>query len=165
MNKSDNTAKYECKAENSATDIALYDHKILSVHCKLNTILKNNFETKKNINLSFILFFHLRVVPPDNIEIKIEPTELKPGDEATLTCISNASNPPAVITWWRDGIPILGPNTTISDGLFSSSSSSILKLNVTKEMDDEVITCQSSNEKLQQSVHEALTLQVLCEYF
>lgn len=45
-------------------------------------------------------------VPPDRVQIKREPAVLKPGQAATLTCDSSSSNPPAALTWWRDGIPV-----------------------------------------------------------
>lgn len=109
------------------------------------------------------MYFNFVTVPPENVQITIQPTELKPGEEATLTCNSSPSNPPAVITWWKDGLRELNTNTSISDGyFFSTSSTSVLKLKVSKNDNGKVITCQSANEKLQQSVHEVLTLQVLC---
>lgn len=39
------------------------------------------------------------------------------------------------------------------------------KLNISQEMNGVVYTCQSANEALQRSVHEAISLNVLCKYF
>lgn len=38
------------------------------------------------------------------------------------------------------------------------------KLNISQEMNGVVYTCQSANEALQRSVHEAISLNVLCKY-
>lgn len=96
----------------------------------------------------------------------MEPDELVPGIEATLICDSSSSNPPAKITWWKDGIPVEGVNATSKSGLWGGTVSSLdLKINVTQDMNEVVYTCQSNNEALQRSVHEAITLQVLCKSF
>lgn len=42
-------------------------------------------------------------------------------------------------------------------------SSLELKVNITQDMNGNVYTCQSTNEALQRSVHEAVNLQVLCK--
>lgn len=47
-------------------------------------------------------------VAPETVKIRIEPEELKPGIEATIICDSSSSNPPAKLSWWKDGIPIEG---------------------------------------------------------
>lgn len=47
-------------------------------------------------------------VAPETVKIRIEPEELKPGIEATIICDSSSSNPPAQLSWWKDGIPIEG---------------------------------------------------------
>lgn len=87
-----------------------------------------------------------------------------PGIEATMICDSSSSNPPAKITWWKDGIPVEGVNGTSKSGLWGGTVSSLdLKINVTQDMNEVVYTCQSNNEALQRSVHEAITLQVLCK--
>lgn len=121
------------------------------------------------------------------MKIRVEPEELVPGIEATLICDSSSSNcplpssilqdqnfilpilphignPPAKISWWKDGIPVEGVNATSKSGLWGGTVSSLdLKINVTQEMNEIVYTCQSNNEALVRSVHEAITLQVLCK--
>lgn len=87
-----------------------------------------------------------------------------PGVEATLICDSSSSNPPAKLSWWKDGIPVEGLNNASKPGLWGGTVSSLeLKINVTQEMNGIVYTCQSNNEALQRSVHEAVGLQVLCK--
>lgn len=103
-------------------------------------------------------------VAPETVKIRVEPVELIPGVEATLICDSSSSNPPAKLSWWKDGIPVEGLNNASKPGLWGGTVSSLeLKINVTQEMNGIVYTCQSNNEALQRSVHEAVGLQVLCK--
>lgn len=98
------------------------------------------------------------------MKIRVEPEELKPGVEAVLICDSSSSNPPAKLTWWKEGIPVEGVNAMSKPGLWGGTVSSLeLKINVTQDMDGVVYTCQSNNEALQRSVHETVSLQVLCK--
>ncbi|XP_031640306.1 nephrin isoform X1 [Contarinia nasturtii] len=134
-NVTDNQAIYKCEAHNSATEIPLFETKTLSVH-----------------------------FAPETVKIRVEPAELVPGVEATLICDSSSSNPPAKLSWWKDGIPVPveGINNASKAGLWGGTVSSLeLKINVTQEMNGIVYTCQSNNEALQRSVHEAQALQVL----
>lgn len=59
----------------------------------------------------------------------------------------------------------LGINNTSKPGLWGGTVSTLeFKVNITQEMNGVVYTCQSANEALQRSVHEAATLDVLCKY-
>ncbi|KAL0273716.1 UNVERIFIED_CONTAM: hypothetical protein PYX00_006332 [Menopon gallinae] len=132
-NVTDNGAVYKCEAENSATDVPF-------------------IETVK-LNVQF---------PPEHVRIRKEPTELKPGQVATLTCESSSSNPPAKLSWWKEGIPVEGATTSMKPGLHGGMVSTIeLKVNITSEINGVVYTCQALNEALQRSVHDAFTLDVL----
>ncbi|XP_065366924.1 nephrin isoform X1 [Calliphora vicina] len=132
-NVTDNQAQYRCEASNSATEIPLFESTTLSVH-----------------------------FAPETVKIRIEPEELKPGVEATIICDSSSSNPPAKLSWWKDGIPIEGINNTSKPGLWGGTVSTLeFKVNITQEMNGIVYTCQSANEALQRSVHEAISLDVL----
>lgn len=87
-----------------------------------------------------------------------------PGVEAVLMCDSSSSNPPAKISWWLDGIPVEGFNESSQAGLWGGTVSSLgIRVNVTQDMDGSVYTCQSQNEALKRSVHEAIALRVLCK--
>lgn len=109
-------------------------------------------------------FDKIIVVAPETVKIRVEPVELVPGAEATLICDSSSSNPPAKLSWWKDGIPVEGLNNASKPGLWGGIVSSLeLKVNVTQEMNGIIYTCQSNNEALQRSVHEAVALQVLCK--
>ncbi|XP_020815041.1 nephrin [Drosophila serrata] len=132
-NVSDNQAQYRCEASNSATEIPLFQSTMLSVH-----------------------------FAPETVKIRIEPEELRPGVEATIICDSSSSNPPAKLSWWKDGIPIEGINNTSKPGLWGGTVSTLeFRVNITQEMNGQVYTCQSANEALQRSVHEAVSLDVL----
>ncbi|CAG9790140.1 unnamed protein product, partial [Diatraea saccharalis] len=132
-NVTDNLAQYRCEATNSATEIPLFETVTLNVH-----------------------------FAPEAVKVRAEPEELKPGTEATLFCDAASSNPPATLSWWRDGIPVQGQPMQLKKGLHGGTVSTIeLKLNITKEMNGAVYTCQATNEALQRSVHDALSLTVL----
>ncbi|CAG9116134.1 unnamed protein product [Plutella xylostella] len=132
-NVSDNMAVYRCAATNSATTVPLIDSVTLSVH-----------------------------FAPETVKVRVEPTELHPGTEARLYCDAASSNPPAQLSWWRDGIPVQGLPMQMKKGLHGGTVSYIeLKLNVSKEHNGAVYTCQAMNEALQRSVHDALALKVL----
>ncbi|XP_039278760.1 nephrin [Nilaparvata lugens] len=134
-NVTDNEAIYKCEATNPATEIPLIATVTLSV-----------------------------LYPPERVQIRKDPEELRSNSTATLICDASSSNPPAKMTWWREGIPV-------TDGIMSQSSkpglhggtvSSIqLKLNITPDIDGIVYTCKASNEELQRSVHDIVTMNVL----
>lgn len=99
------------------------------------------------------------------VKIRREPVELKPGIEASLICDSSSSNPPAKLSWWREGIPVQSLSNTSKPGLHGGKVSTIeLKLNITEQLNGIVYTCQATNDALQQSVHDATTLVVLCKF-
>ncbi|XP_053676889.1 nephrin-like [Anopheles nili] len=134
-NVTDNQAQYRCEAHNSATEIPLFETKVLTVH-----------------------------FAPETAKIRIEPSELRPGIEATLICDSSSSNPPAKLSWRYDGTILEGSNNASKPGLWGGTVSSLeLKLNVTQEMDGQAYTCQSTNEMLQRSINVAVSLPVLYE--
>ncbi|XP_046865422.1 nephrin isoform X1 [Drosophila willistoni] len=132
-NVTDNQAQYRCEASNSATEIPLFQSTTLSVH-----------------------------FAPETVKIRIEPEELRPGMEASIICDSSSSNPPAKLSWWKDGISIEGINNTSKPGLWGGTVSTLeFRVNISQEMNGIVYTCQSANEALQRSVHEAISLDVL----
>uniref|UniRef100_A0A182QJ73 Ig-like domain-containing protein n=1 Tax=Anopheles farauti TaxID=69004 RepID=A0A182QJ73_9DIPT len=79
VNVTDNQAQYRCEAHNSATEIPLFETKVLTVH-----------------------------FAPETAKIRIEPGELRPGTEATLICDSSSSNPPAKLSWRHEGTMLEG---------------------------------------------------------
>lgn len=171
-NVTDNEARYRCEAANSATEIPLFETVTMSVHCKW---LFSFFFVKKHLSANptkitvvkafFFITNYYFAVAPETVKIRKDPVELKPNEEATLTCDSSSSNPPAKLSWWREGIPVLGLNNVTKAGLHGGKVSSLeLKLNITEQMNGIIYTCQAKNEALQRSVHDAITLQVLCKF-
>ncbi|XP_015436524.1 PREDICTED: nephrin-like [Dufourea novaeangliae] len=133
VNASDNNARIRCEGSNSATEIPLM--KILA--------LKVNF-------------------PPDKIKITHEPQDLHAGEEGRIICESSSSNPPAEVSWWRGGTPVLGTKNGTKPGLHGGFLSFVeLALDVTEEMNREVYTCQARNNQMERSIHDATTLDVL----
>lgn len=61
---------------------------------------------------NYITITHTKIafstVAPEAVKVRVEPEELKVGIEATLFCDAASSNPPAALSWWRDGIPVQG---------------------------------------------------------
>ncbi|XP_045485329.1 nephrin isoform X2 [Pieris rapae] len=132
-NVTDNQAQYRCEATNSATEIPLFETVTLNVH-----------------------------FAPEAVKVRAEPEELRPGIESTLFCDAASSNPPATLSWWRDGIPVQGLPMKMKKGLHGGTVSTIeLRLNISKDLNGAVYTCQALNEAIQRSVHDALTLKVL----
>lgn len=152
----DNEARYRCEAANSATEIPLFETITMSVYCK--SIFR--------FILFFIIIYIFITVPPETVRIRQQPLELKPNEEATLICDSSSSNPPAKLSWWREGIPVQGYQNLSKQGLHGGTVSTIeLKVNVSEEMNGIQYACQAQNEALQRSAHDSITLQVLCKYF
>ncbi|CAG7719711.1 unnamed protein product, partial [Allacma fusca] len=98
---------------------------------------------------------------PANVSIKTEGV-LKEGEKINMTCEAAYSNPPAIVSWWRDGISIPAPTNESPDSKFGGKkASTTLELELTSEFDNAVYTCQALNNAIKQSVHDAITLQVL----
>ncbi|XP_076325678.1 nephrin-like [Tachypleus tridentatus] len=131
--ESDNGAEFRCEASNSATDEPLVAKIKLTVY-----------------------------FPPSGVTIKVKPQNPKAGKKVKLICESATSNPASVITWWRDGFLIQGTPKGVSNASHGGKSTkNQLQLNVTSEDNEARYTCQATNEVLQRSVHNAVTLNVM----
>ena len=105
-------------------------------------------------------------VPPAKVNITVKPEKPKAGTRIKLICESESSNPISEITWWRDGIMLSSSfNSTVRSNFGGKSTRNVLKFNASFKDDGRVFACQASNQILQQSVHDAITLRVLCKYF
>ena len=134
---------------------------------------------------NLFLFFQ---VPPNKVSIKLTPKQPIAGTQLEILCETGSSNPQSMITWWRDGFMLTGHQDGIHDGLFGGKiTRNILRLNVSSQDDGTVITCQgmcyicclvfrrqnfmiqflfalkAKNQVLQQSVHDATTLNIQCK--
>lgn len=107
--------------------------------------------------MSYLYIKHLKVNLFSNIIII---------PQVTLQCDSASSNPEAEITWWRNGFKIESARYNGSqNGVYGGKAArSILKIDTTPSHDNAVYTCQATNKALQHSVHDAVTLNVLCMY-
>ena len=112
-----------------------------------------------------IINFPGPTVPPTQVTVAVRPDKLRTGQTGSLTCESTSSNPEARLMWIHDGVLI--PSTTNSSvagqygGVISKSS---LDLPITADLHGAVITCQATNDIGGQSIHDAVTLEVLCEH-
>ncbi|XP_059482331.1 nephrin isoform X2 [Neocloeon triangulifer] len=137
INQTDNEARYKCEASNAATEVPLVDTVTMHVY-----------------------------YPPEHVVIRQDPPKLKPGQKATLTCESSASNPPAVITWWRAGIPISTAPGDITNatgpGLYGGkTSTSTLSINVAPDSDGLTYTCQATNTQMRIDVNQMMKLNIV----
>lgn len=81
-----------------------------------------------------------------------------------LVCETGSSNPESAVTWWREGFLLAGQQEPSQDGVFGGRTSrNVLFLNVSSADDGAVLTCQATNRVLQQSVHDATTLNIVCK--
>ncbi|XP_054719149.1 nephrin-like [Uloborus diversus] len=129
---SDNGAIYRCEAINSATDKALISNIKLTVH-----------------------------FPPSSVTMKITPNRPRAGELVSILCDSGSSNPQSTLHWWRNGEAVSGYDSEVSEAVYGGKSThSRLDLNVSSKDDEAIFTCQATNNVLERSVHQSLTLRV-----
>ncbi|BFZ25572.1 hypothetical protein BsWGS_28611 [Bradybaena similaris] len=129
----DNGATYKCKASNKATATPL--------------------ETSIKLNINF---------PPSQVTITISPSQPKVGQQTDLTCVSSSSNPPAEIMWVRNGRSVSGHDLGTTEAEFGGkNTTNRLRISPTSKDHSAVYRCQATNRLLDQSVNDAVTLDVL----
>lgn len=112
----------------------------------------------------FFTYLNFLSVPPRTVSINVKPKKLKEGERAYLTCESSSSNPPAKVVWQRNGIHIPAHTNSTKDGVYGGKKTvTTLELNLTSELDNVAYTCQATNSAIKKSVHDGVTLQVLCK--
>ena len=125
--------------------------------------MRNDMVISTVINSRFSFPHVVVTVPPANVSIRTKGT-MKENDTITLTCESSWSNPPATVTWWRDGVSIPAPTENSTETKYSGKKvRTMLELKLTPEFDGAVYTCQALNPVVKKSVHDAVTLQVKCK--
>ncbi|XP_052273577.1 nephrin-like isoform X3 [Dreissena polymorpha] len=128
----DNNAIYKCLASNRATETPLEALRKVSVHFS-----------------------------PTSVNITSEPLIARAGQQLHLTCISRTSNPPAVITWMHNNRQMTGTNLGHTDAEFGGKSTkNVLEFTPTSADHDTAYGCRASNLAIQESVHDAITLNV-----
>lgn len=99
------------------------------------------------------------------MKITRDPQDFHAGQEGRIICESSSSNPAAEMSWWKGGISVPSTKNGTKPGLHGGFLSYVeLSLDLTEEMNCEVYTCQARNAQMERSIHDAITLHVLCEY-
>ncbi|XP_069180503.1 nephrin isoform X2 [Procambarus clarkii] len=131
LTESDNEAEYRCEATNSATSEPLVNSTILSV-----------------------------MFPPSGVKVSARPRAIVANTQASLVCESASSNPPANVTWWRDGFEVQPGDSQVNAGQFGGTTTKYtVKVDVTADDDGAVFTCQADN-RFGTTTHDAVTLSV-----
>jgi len=100
------------------------------------------------------------------VKINREPQDFHAGQEGRIICESSSSNPAAEMSWWKNGIPVSGTRNGTKPGLHGGFLSFVeLTLDLTEDTNNEVYTCEAKNTELGRSIHDATTLDVLCECY
>ncbi|CAL4122494.1 unnamed protein product [Meganyctiphanes norvegica] len=133
LEESDNEAEYRCEASNSATAKPLINSTRLQV-----------------------------TFPPARVEVEVlGGGPVKFGSPAVLVCKSSSSNPPAEVSWWRDGFEVEGGDAQVETGVFGGTTTKYsLSVDVAADDNGAVYTCRADN-SFGPSTHDALTLSVL----
>lgn len=112
-----------------------------------------------------ILLLYFSPVPPDQVKITRDPKEFRSGETGRIICESGSSNPPAEMSWWKQGIPVPESRNSTKPGLHGGFVSSVeITLEFKEKMNGEVYTCQARNAALERAIHDATTLVILCKY-
>ena len=116
-------------------------------------------------------------VPPSDLKLVINDTDIQADENVTLTCTANTGLPAGSITWsiqrtadvsFMD-VPdddVVTMDTLLSNGTTKSTSSFLLR--VTDVDDQAVVKCQVTSTVLkfwEDKPHETLLIDVLCECF
>ena len=98
------------------------------------------------------------------MEISLNPKVVKVGDALAISCKSGSSNPASKLSWWKDGDEVTGIDMGEVDADFGGKST-VSRLEITPTVEDhgEIYACRATNVLLEQSVSDAVTLNVLCE--
>ncbi|XP_064595394.1 nephrin-like isoform X2 [Liolophura sinensis] len=129
----DNGAVYKCQASNEATTEPL--------------------ETSITLKVYY---------PPETVNITAAPSDPRVGQKMNLTCVSSPSNPAAVITWIKDGYQIDGNDGGQTDTKWGGKiTTNRLEIVPTSDDHEQVYGCRATNQVLDQSVNDAVTLDIL----
>ncbi|XP_064650915.1 nephrin-like isoform X3 [Lineus longissimus] len=132
---SDNMAEYRCNATNPATSEPLISTVVLTVY-----------------------------FPPKSLTVTTEPTVGKAGKQMKIICETESSNPPAQITWWKDGRELVGrgKNIGIIDGAYGGKRTrNSLTLRVDEDDHDSEVSCEALNDELEMSTNRRVLISVL----
>ncbi|XP_077985243.1 nephrin-like [Glandiceps talaboti] len=131
--QSDNGAIYSCDASNPATPKPL------------------------SCNVTLVVHF-----PPASVSLRTIPEHTKEGQQAVIECVSASSNPASDVTWFRDGIEVIGEyNQTLAGIDGGEVTISHLKIaEVTADDGGKSFQCRATNPILDESTNDAVFLDV-----
>ncbi|KAI8775331.1 nephrin [Biomphalaria glabrata] len=130
----DNKAVYKCRATSRATD-------------------------NRPMDVSITLSVHF---PPTQVVITKNPSQPKAGLPLDLVCMSSSSNPPAEITWRRNGRRMAGVDLgTVDSTNGGKNTTNRLSFIPTSRDHNAIFACMATNKALDRSVNDAVTLNVL----
>lgn len=104
-------------------------------------------------------------VPPKTINVTSTPARPKVGQDTTLACRSGSSNPPSKMTWKRNGDDIIGVDGGQEPGSWGGViSKTSLQIIPTSRDNGAIYACTASNNLLDRTISDAITLNVACMY-
>ncbi|XP_076305226.1 nephrin-like [Tachypleus tridentatus] len=131
--REDNGAVYRCEASNSATVKPL----IASIQLSVN-------------------------FPPRNVTIDATPKFPREGEKISLVCVTDSSQPPASISWWKNDQELESEQEEGINAIYRGISTvSKLELVVTAEDDGSLFTCSAVNKVTRGIVRDVFLLSVL----
>ncbi|XP_078002453.1 nephrin isoform X2 [Phascolarctos cinereus] len=105
--------------------------------------------------------FHVQF-PPINVTISANASILRPGDSVNLTCVSLSSNPPANLSWEKEGERLQGMAFRYRPSRFrGSEASGSIWLHVSSQDHGNRVTCRANSPELQETVSAFYRLHVL----
>ncbi|XP_007491913.2 nephrin isoform X1 [Monodelphis domestica] len=106
--------------------------------------------------------FHVQF-PPINVTISANTTVLRPGDSVKLTCVSLSSNPPANLSWEKEGERLPGVPFKHRPSLRfrGSEASGSVFLHVSSQDHLRRVICKAHSPELRETVSAFYRLQVL----
>ncbi|XP_060522794.1 nephrin-like [Cylas formicarius] len=103
----------------------------------------NNSKLQRPLVVRVAIDMYLR---PLEVTLLGNNPEFSAGKKYNVTCRSKGSRPPAIITWWKDGILLEGGIVTVSsDG---NTTTSVLSFNPSAADHGLVLACKASNQRI-----------------
>ncbi|XP_076325342.1 nephrin-like [Tachypleus tridentatus] len=100
--------------------------------------------------------------PAGKAAINVQPAQPKAGEEVTISCSTDSSNPESRVTWWKNGHEIITDRVqTVSSDFEGYSTTSSLKLWATPKDNGAVYTCFASNGVSNSAPRDDFVLSVL----
>ena len=88
--------------------------------------------------------------------------EAKAGDEVTMECRTERSNPPSELSWVVDGRPVTATNTVVADPAGGFISSANVTVRVTaQDRNMKMLSCYAINQALGETIVESAVLSIL----